>query len=81
MNGRMRLTSYHPGVTPERIQRKTGFDLEIAPDVIETPPPTPHEVHLLREVIDPLGVRKLEMLGGQARKDLIRAILEQEKAI
>ncbi len=80
-DGRMRLTTYHRGVTVERIQGRTGFELEIAPGVSETPPPTAEEVRLLREVIDPLGVRKLEMLGGQARKDLIRHILEQEGAL
>lgn len=79
--GRMRLTSYHPGVDVKRIQRKTGFQLDLAPDAHETPPPTAKEVRLLREVIDPLGVRKLELLGGQARKDLIRAILQQEGAL
>ena len=77
-NGRMRLISYHRGVEPRRIQRRTGFELEIAPDVHETPPPTKEEVHLLREEIDPLGIRRLEMLGGTARKELIRTILERE---
>lgn len=80
-NGRMRLISYHPGVTIEQIQRKTGFALDIAPDVHETPPPTPEDLHLLREVIDPLNTRKLETLGGSARKDLLRAILEAEAAL
>ncbi|HEX2907858.1 MAG TPA: CoA-transferase [Phototrophicaceae bacterium] len=80
-DGRMRLTSYHPGVTVEHIQKKTGFLLEIAPEVHETPPPTAEEIRLLREEIDPLGVRKLEMLGGSARKDLLRAILAQEGAL
>jgi glutaconate CoA-transferase subunit B len=77
-NGRMRLISYHPNVTIEQIQQKTGFPLEIAIDVHETPPPTPEEIRLLREQIDPLGVRKLEMLGGSERKTLLREILEKE---
>lgn len=80
-NGRMRLVSYHPGVTVEHIQRKTGFELEISADVHETPAPSAEEIHLLRSAIDPLGVRKLEMLGGSARKDLLRQILEQEGAL
>ncbi|MAS33436.1 MAG: hypothetical protein CL610_05480 [Anaerolineaceae bacterium] len=80
-NGRMRLISYHPGVSIERVQAKTGFTLEIAPDVHETPPPTAEEVRLLRDEIDPLGVRKLETLGGSARKDLLREILEREGAL
>lgn len=80
-DGRMRLTSIHRGATLEQVRCKTGFELGIAPDVGLTPPPTAGEVRLLREEIDPLGIRKLELLGGQARKDLIRAILEQEGAL
>ncbi len=79
--GRMRLISYHPGVTIEQIRKKTGFELEIAPDVIETPSPSAEEIRLLREVIDPLGVRKLETLGGSARKDLLREILQREDTL
>lgn len=79
-HGCMRVISLHHGVTLEQVQKKTGFPLEIAPDLHETPPPTAAELRLLREVIDPLNVRKLETLGGSARKDLLRSILEQEAA-
>jgi acyl CoA:acetate/3-ketoacid CoA transferase beta subunit len=79
--GRMRVTSVHPGATLERIRAKTGFVLDVAPDCAETPPPTPDELHLLRDVIDPLGMRRLETLGGAARKDALREILEAEGAI
>lgn len=77
-DGHMRLTSYHPGVTIEHIQKKTGFTLHIAPDVHETPPPTTDEIRLLREEIDPLGVRKLEILSASDRKQLLREILQKE---
>ncbi len=77
-NGQMRLTSLHPGVTLERVRAKTGFAFDIAPDCAETPPPTAEDVRLLREAIDPLGVRCLELLGGAARKDALRDILERE---
>jgi len=80
-NGQMRVITLHPGVTLDRVRQKTGFELEISPDLQETPPPSEEEVRLLREQIDPLGIRKLEMLGGQARKDLIREILAQEGAL
>ena len=79
-NGRMRLVTYHPDVKIERIISKTGFELEISPDVCETIPPDVEDIHLLREEIDPLNTRKLETLGGGARKDLLRQILEQEKS-
>jgi hypothetical protein len=78
-HGRLRLTSPHPGVSVEEIQAKTGFPLEIAPDLEETMPPTEEEVRLLREEIDPLGVRRLECLTGQARRLALREIIEREK--
>jgi len=77
-SGRMRLTTFHASESVERIQAKTGFPLEIAPDVCETEPPSAEEVRLLREVIDPLGVRRLELLSGAQRKQLIRDILRKE---
>jgi acyl CoA:acetate/3-ketoacid CoA transferase beta subunit len=80
-NSTMRLTHFHRGASIEHIQKKTGFTLQISPDASETPRPTVEEIRLLREEIDPMGIRKLETLGGQARKDLIRAILEQEGAL
>nr|HID14206.1 ketoacid-CoA transferase [Anaerolineae bacterium] len=79
--GRMRLTTCHPGVTVERIYAKTGFPLEIAPDLHETEPPMVEEVRLLREVIDPLGIRRLETLGGAARKRALREILASERLL
>lgn len=78
--GRMRLVSYHHGVAVRRIQAKTGFELAIAPDVHETPPPSPEELRLLREEIDPLGVRRLETLAGTARRTHLRDILAGEAA-
>ena len=79
-DGRMRVTSVHPGETLQHIQAKTGFELAIASDLQETIPPNAEELRLLREVIDPLNVRKLETLGGTARRDLLQEILEKENA-
>jgi glutaconate CoA-transferase subunit B len=79
--GAMRVTSIHPGETLDRIRAKTGFPVEVAPDSRETEPPTEDELRLLREEIDPLGVRRLELLGGAARKDALREILKKEGAL
>jgi acyl CoA:acetate/3-ketoacid CoA transferase beta subunit len=81
VGGQMRLTTYHPGVTVERIRVKTGFPLKIALDLGETEPPTATEIQLLREVIDPLGIRRLETLGGAARKRALREILMNEGSV
>ena len=74
----MRLVTLHRGVSLKRVQAKTGFELAIAPDLHETPSPTEEELRLLREEIDPLGVRRLETLAGAARRDHLRTILAQE---
>ncbi len=73
--GNIRLVSYHPGCTVERIQNNTGFSLAVAPHVRETPLPTAEEIDLLRNEIDPAGIRKLETLSGAARRELLHKIL------
>jgi glutaconate CoA-transferase, subunit B len=75
---RMRLVSFHPGVSIDKIRSHTGFEIEISPDVHETPPPSDEELRLLREVIDPLGIRRLESLSGAARRQLLHEILIKE---
>ncbi len=78
IDGEIRLTHLHPGVSLEQIQKKTGFPIRVAQQLAETQPPSDRELKLLREDIDPLNVRKLELLSGGARKRLLRKILEQE---
>ena len=77
-NGHMRLTTLHPGVTSSRLQAKTGFPLILSDSIPQTTPPTAEELHLLRECIDPLGVRQLETLRGAARREKLRQILTAE---
>lgn len=80
-NGRMRLLSVHPGVSIQRVTAKTGFEFEIPDPLPLTEPPTNRELQLLREVIDPLGVRQLETLRAAARRKKLRQILKQEKGV
>ena len=58
---RMRLHSVHPGVTVDEIVAATGFELVVPNDVPETRAPTPDELALIREVIDPHGLRDQEV--------------------
>lgn len=56
---RMRLASVHPGVTVAQVEDATGFDLVLPHEgVPETPPPTVEQVRLIREEIDPGGMRR-----------------------
>ena len=78
--GRMRAISLHPGVSPDRVQAKTGFQLEMDPHLRETEPPDANEIELLRTIIDPLGIRRLEFLSGHKRREALRTILLEETA-
>lgn len=57
----MRLRSLHPGVSVADVQRATGFDLLLTEPVGSSRLPTPEELHLLRNVLDPDGLRDLEV--------------------
>jgi acyl CoA:acetate/3-ketoacid CoA transferase beta subunit len=57
---RMRLRSVHPGVTVADVQEATGFELDVS-NVVETRTPSAEELRLLRDVIDPTGVRNREV--------------------
>lgn len=57
----MRLRSVHPGVSVDEIVEATGFSLAIPDPVPETRLPTPEELRLLREVLDPKGLRDREV--------------------
>lgn len=57
----MRLVSVHPGATVDEIADNTGFPLVVPDDVPETRPPTDTELRLIRDVIDPRGLRLREV--------------------
>jgi acyl CoA:acetate/3-ketoacid CoA transferase beta subunit len=59
----MRLRSLHPGVSVDDVRRATGFDLVLSEPVEPSRLPTPEELRLLRDVLDPDGLRDLEVRG------------------
>jgi len=59
----MRLRSVHPGVTVRDVMASTGFELVVPDEVPDTRRPTPEELHLIRDVLDPTGLRRGELPG------------------
>jgi acyl CoA:acetate/3-ketoacid CoA transferase beta subunit len=65
--GTMRIVSLHPGVSREEVAEATGFELGGLDgaggdaEIPETRLPTAEELRLVREVIDPKGVRDREV--------------------
>lgn len=58
----MRLRSVHPGVSVDDVRAATGFEVLLPDDgeVGETPQPTAEELRILREEVDPTGMRLRE---------------------
>jgi acyl CoA:acetate/3-ketoacid CoA transferase beta subunit len=75
---RMRLSSIHPGIDIDTVKDSTGFDLIIPDNLATTEPPTEKELKLLREEVDPLNIRKLEVLSGHEREELLDEIIQKE---
>ena len=63
---RYRLASLHDGVTREEAIAGCGFALDAPARVPVTEPPPPEALRLLREEIDPHGMRRLETRSGRA---------------
>ncbi len=57
----MRLRSVHPGVTVDDVTAATGFALHVPDQVPVTRAPTPQELALIRERLDPAGRRDREV--------------------
>ncbi len=53
--GEMRLDSLHPGATLDDVRATMGWSPAISPTLAETPAPTPDELRLIRQELDPEG--------------------------
>ena len=57
----MRLRSLHPDVTVEEVEEATGFALTVPAEVPYSRAPDADELRLIREVLDPGGLRAREV--------------------
>ena len=64
--GSLRIVSLHPGVDFDTVQERTGFEWPSPTDgeIAVTARPTAEELDCIRNVIDPLGLRRLESAGA-----------------
>jgi acyl CoA:acetate/3-ketoacid CoA transferase beta subunit len=60
-DGSMRLLSTHPGVSLAEVLAATGFPLVVPSEVPPTRPPSDAEMTLLRDRLDPEGLREKEI--------------------
>lgn len=75
----MEILTLHDGVTVDEVVSCTGFPIPVPADIKRTPPPAESQLALLREEIDPNGMRDLEALGTRDRLVKLAAILAAER--
>ena len=63
----MRAVTLHPGVTAEQVAENTGFEVAGLAEAGVTRDPSAEELRLIREVIDPRGVRYREVPAEEAK--------------
>jgi glutaconate CoA-transferase subunit B len=54
-SGEMRLDSLHAGTSLDDVRAATGWEPKVGSMIGETPPPTPDELRLIRDELDPGG--------------------------
>jgi glutaconate CoA-transferase subunit A len=76
--GQLVVVETMPGVGRDTITAETGFRVIFADDCKPMDLPTPEELRVLREEIDPLGIRRLEFVGAKERGALLDEILARD---
>ena len=55
-NGELCLTALHPGIQVDQVKENTGWQLKVDPELKITESPSPRELSILREELDPHGI-------------------------
>lgn len=76
--GQLVVIEIMPGVSRDVIVAETGFKVLFADSCPEMAAPTAEELRILRDEIDPLGIRRLEFVGARDRGVLLDEILERD---
>jgi glutaconate CoA-transferase subunit A len=79
-SGELVVIEIFPGITRARIAEATGFPVTFAADCVELPAPDRELLRILRERIDPFGLRRLEFVGARERGALLDEIISKDRA-
>ena len=77
--GLLEVASIHKGVRKKDIEKNTSFKVRYKKDCKITKTPTPSQLNVLRNIVDPLNIRKLEFTSGEERIKLLEEIISKEK--
>ena len=55
-NGELQVTALHPGVELDEVRNNTGWEIKVAAILTRTAEPSPEELRILHEELDPTGI-------------------------
>ena len=79
--GLLEVISIHKGVSKTEIEQSTSFKVKYRKNCKLTKSPTPKQLNILRNIVDPLNIRKLEFTSGEERIKLLQDIIKKEKEL
>lgn len=79
--GELEVTELFPGVTRDDVQKNTGFPVRFADTVATIDEPDAETLRILREEIDPIGLRRLEFAAARDRDALLDEVIQSDRAI
>lgn len=77
-NRPFRIETLTRGVSADDVREHTGFEVEVPDLIAETPEPTPEQLRLLREQIDPLETIRFDFMSAVDRRAYLRHLLSSE---
>ena len=80
-SGSLTVIETMPGVARQRIVEATGFPVRFAANCREIAPPDGETLRILRQEIDPLGLRRLEFVAARDRGALLDEIIAADREL
>ncbi|MEO1226118.1 MAG: CoA-transferase [Pseudomonadota bacterium] len=79
--GELQVTELFPGVTRDDVQQNAGFPVRFADTVVTIEEPDTEILRILREEIDPIGLRRLEFAPAREREALLDEVIRADRTI
>lgn len=80
-HGEMQVAELFPGVTRDEVQQACGFALRFADDVTTVEQPDAEILRILRDEIDPIGLRRLEFAAARDRDGLLDEVIQADRTM
>jgi glutaconate CoA-transferase subunit A len=80
-HGDLQVVELFPGVTRDEVQEASGFDLRFVDGIPTIAEPDIEILEILRDEIDPIGLRRLEFAAARDRDGLLDEVIQADRDI